>query len=488
MKTAKIHHILFTLLIITLLPFRSISQCGSPISNFPYHEDFESGPGGWSNGGTADDWTLGTPSKAIIAQAGSGTQCWITGGLTTAFYNFGERSYVQSPCFNFTNLNHPLIHFKIYYETEYKFDGANLQYSLDAGATWTNLGTYGEPNDCHTVNWYNYDNITNMTGLASPAHGWCGNSLPTSGSCQGGNGSMGWVDAEHCMNMLANQPQVIFRFTFGAGTTCNAYDGFAFDDITISETPVPVPDFSISCSGVNQVTFTDMSAACPTSWSWDFGDPSSGNNTSVQQNPVHTFSNNTSFNVKMIVSSTCSDTASITKTVSFLSGTDSTFDETCAGKKDGSFAVYVIPNGNYQYAWNTNPVQSGSTATGLSAGIYTVVVSGTPETCPLTITDTVSAGDPCDELTLTNVLTPNKDGMNDGYFIKGLDRYPSNHISVFDRWGKLVFEQDNYVNGVWKGVNQDGKQLNDGTYFVIFEVKTESITKKSWVSIINKED
>ena len=81
-----------------------------------------------------------------------------------------------------------------------------------------------------------------MTGLATPAHGWCGNSLATSGSCQGGNGSLGWVDAEHCMALLANQPQVIFRFTFGAGTTCNAYDGFAFDNIIIENTPKPISD------------------------------------------------------------------------------------------------------------------------------------------------------------------------------------------------------------------------------------------------------
>ena len=146
------------------------------------------------------------------------------------------------------------------------------------------------------------------------------------------------------------------------------------------------------------------------------------------------------------------------------------------------------PVSTYQYAWNTNPVQTSSTATGLTSGVYTVTITGTPETCPLSLTDSVHTGPPCEVLTLTNVLTPNTDGKNDGYFIIGLDKYPSNHLSVFNRWGKLVFEQSNYVNGTWKGVNDSGNQLSEGTYYVIFEVKTEGISKKSWVNIISNEN
>lgn len=466
--------------------YKSIAQCSNPINSFPYQEDFESGAGGWVSGGTADDWTLGTPAKSIISQAGSGTQCWITGGLTASFYSYGERSYVQSPCFDFTNLNHPSIRFKLYYETENNFDGGNLQYSLDGGTTWTNLGNYGEANDCHTLNWFNYSGITYLNGLASPAEGWCGNSLPTSGSCRGGNGSQGWIDAKHCMNMLANKSQVLFRFTFGAGTTCNSYDGFAFDKIIIEETTPPSPDFTIVCSGANQVSFTDNTpAGCATSWLWNFGDPASGSNTDNTQNPGHIFSSNSDFQVKLIVSNTCSDTASISKTIHLLSAVDTVTDETCQGKKDGSIRTYVFPTGSYQYAWNTNPVQSDSTASNLTAGIYTVTISGNSETCPLSLSDTVNTGEPCEELTLTNVMTPNTDGKNDGYFIIGLDKYPVNHLSIFNRWGKLVFEQNNYVNGSWKGVNSDGHLLNEGTYYVLFEAKEAGISKKGWVKILD---
>ncbi|HEY6928622.1 MAG TPA: PKD domain-containing protein [Thermoanaerobaculia bacterium] len=57
--------------------------------------------------------------------------------------------------------------------------------------------------------------------------------------------------------------------------------------------PPPTAEFTFSPSapgpGVT-VQFTDASNGAPTSWSWTFGDPTSGSaNTSTQQNPTHVF-------------------------------------------------------------------------------------------------------------------------------------------------------------------------------------------------------
>ena len=70
----------------------SFSQCATPISNFPYREDFETSNGNWVPGGTFSDWTWGTPSKPVINSAGSGSKCWITGGLKNAGYNNEENA------------------------------------------------------------------------------------------------------------------------------------------------------------------------------------------------------------------------------------------------------------------------------------------------------------------------------------------------------------------------------------------------------------
>jgi len=64
-----------------------------------------------------------------------------------------------------------------------------------------------------------------------------------------------------------------------------------------------------------------------------------------------------------------------------------------------------------------------------------------------------------------NVFTPNKDGMNDVFVVRGLDLFPGSKLQVYDRWGKLVYEDDDYRND-W-----DGGDNPDGTYMFIVEVK-----------------
>jgi gliding motility-associated-like protein len=362
----------------TAFPITKLSaQCGTPISIFPYHEDFEAGAGGWTSGGMNNDWTLGTPAKPTINSAGSGNKCWITGGLTASFYNLGERSYVLSPCFNFTLLSHPFIHFKIFWESENHFDGGNLQYSLDGGASWTNVGTVNDPVNCLNDNWFNYTPINYLTGLTASRDGWSGNKQPGSGSCAGGGGSNGWVTAHHCMPYLGGKPSVRFRFTFGAGTTCNNFDGMAFDDVYVENAPAVGVNFSASCSTSNTYAFTDLSINCPDTWSWNFGDSGSGAlNTSTLQNPSHTFPGPGTYVVTLNASSTCSGMNSLSRTIKIYGLTANTTPVDCNGSNTGSVSLQITPvGGNPVYSWNTIPPQSGPTATNLAAGVYTVSVT-----------------------------------------------------------------------------------------------------------------
>lgn len=63
---------------------------------------------------------------------------------------------------------------------------------------------------------------------------------------------------------------------------------------------------------------------------------------------------------------------------------------------------------------------------------------------------------------LVNIFTPNNDGFNDLLVFTNIELYPGNVLSIFDRWGKVVYEMDNYQNN-WRG---DG--VAEGTlYFVL---------------------
>ncbi|MFH6994804.1 gliding motility-associated C-terminal domain-containing protein, partial [Flavobacterium sp. FlaQc-48] len=76
-----------------------------------------------------------------------------------------------------------------------------------------------------------------------------------------------------------------------------------------------------------------------------------------------------------------------------------------------------------------------------------------------------------------NAVSPNGDGINDEFHIKGLECYPTNTVEIYNRWGVKVFETSGYnSNGnVFKGYSDGrttisrGAGLPDGTYFYILK-------------------
>jgi len=78
-----------------------------------------------------------------------------------------------------------------------------------------------------------------------------------------------------------------------------------------------------------------------------------------------------------------------------------------------------------------------------------------------------------DELIINNILTPNSDGKNDTWNINKIDLISSCTISIFNRWGKLVWWQENSYNNQWTGKNLNGNLLPDGTYYYTIVSETQ---------------
>lgn len=102
------------------------------------------------------------------------------------------------------------------------------------------------------------------------------------------------------------------------------------------------------------------------------------------------------------------------------------------------------------------------------------------------------------KLKIPNVFTPNGDGIND-YFIISLEGdgggsdmsnyeneyeayqalrvyYEKTELTVFNRWGSIVYRSDDYEN------NWDGGKLSDGTYFYVLKChgyKDDKMSKSS---------
>ena len=87
-----------------------------------------------------------------------------------------------------------------------------------------------------------------------------------------------------------------------------------------------------------------------------------------------------------------------------------------------------------------------------------------------------------DTIDIPNGFTPNDDGINDVWFILGLDNYPENEVIIFNRWGNQVFQANPYLNN-WGG-KYNNSELPAGSYYFILKLdKTETIIKGS-VNII----
>lgn len=364
--------------VVALCSGESLAQCSTTISAFPYQEGFEASAA-WNSGGTGNDWAWGTPSKPVITAAGGGAKCWIVGGLTTSSYSPGEQSWLESPCFDFSALPFPYISFKLFWECERTYDGLGFQYSLDQGATWSNVGSVADQPDCYTQNWFNAAGINNLD-LAAPSEGWSGRVGATVGSCLGGQGSGAWLTASHCLASLSGESSVKFRFVFGAGTTCNAYDGVAVDDIYIGEAPSEPNPVQWTCFG-DTLSISGLQT-CADAWVWDFDDPGSGAvNTSNEQTPVHVFSAPGTYNVTLTLTYSCRLPQVVPITVTILDLQIITTNPTCAGNDGTLEAIVSGAAGTVSYLWNPGGF-STSILNGLGAGTYAFVANAVGA-CPV---------------------------------------------------------------------------------------------------------
>ncbi len=99
-----------------------------------------------------------------------------------------------------------------------------------------------------------------------------------------------------------------------------------------------------------------------------------------------------------------------------------------------------------------------------------------PQTTDFTVTISDNCGSPASAtgtvwvqcpILPPNVFTPNGDGENDFFKIKNLDDYLNPHLIVYNRWGKVVYEKQDYTND-WDGTHYNsGKDLAPGVYYFI---------------------
>jgi|GEM_PF-3563066 len=175
--------------------------------------------------GLPSGWELKTIEAPFISNSNGDGMIWHSGNPSDSIIN--EDSWVESPCFDISNLEFPLLSVDLYLSVEEGRDGAAIQYTLNDGETWNLLGDKDEG-----VNWYNTRGIVSNPGsqTETASIGWSLNNKK-------------WETARYSLDNLKQQAEdssatcIRFRVAYSsdAGNIAglDAY-GFAFDNFMLS--------------------------------------------------------------------------------------------------------------------------------------------------------------------------------------------------------------------------------------------------------------
>lgn len=71
------------------------------------------------------------------------------------------------------------------------------------------------------------------------------------------------------------------------------------------------------------------------------------------------------------------------------------------------------------------------------------------------------------KLVIPNAITPNGDGQNDTWMIKGIEQFPEVTIEIYDRWGREIFKSDRGYTQPWDGTFHGTPMPMDSYYYII---------------------
>lgn len=238
----------------------------------------------------------------------------------------------------------------------------------------------------------------------------------------------------------------------------------AADTITLSFAPSPSFDLpnDISICEQSQLELQPFPRNTALNYEWSTGalTPS----ILVDEAGMYTVIGNNEFN--------CADTASIVISV-IPQPTINVFSDTilCIGD-----SIPIQFDDQFQYTWTLpdETITNESSFTINKGGTYTIEVSNV-------------CGSVSQELLVqqfiietSNIITPNGDGMNDQLTFPGIETGGNWDLTIYNRWGNLIYSNEQYLNS-WQA-----KDTADGVYFYeLREINSERCnTFNGWVTVI----
>jgi len=126
-------------------------------------------------------------------------------------------------------------------------------------------------------------------------------------------------------------------------------------------------------------------------------------------------------------------------------------------------------NGDGPDQLTTPPVVATDATTTSPVGTYTITVTGgdSPNYTIFDVSGVLTISPSLQYVTIPNAFTPNGDGINDYWNIPELVDYPNCMVSIYTRYGNLVFQSRGYGKP-WDGTYK-GTPVPVGTYYYIID-------------------
>jgi gliding motility-associated-like protein len=147
--------------------------------------------------------------------------------------------------------------------------------------------------------------------------------------------------------------------------------------------------------------------------------------------------------------------------------------KTILEEESATFEVSVINGTDYQWESIGGDVLSSESSYTVSPTVsstYNVVAWNEETTCNNTSSASVIV---VEQVKVSNVFTPNEDGVHDTWIIESIEDYPDARVQIFTRWGQKVYETySNYADRPWDG-KYEGTYSPVGVYYYIIELNSE---------------
>jgi gliding motility-associated-like protein len=338
-----------------------------------------------------------------------------------------------------------------------------IDFTISPNSTIPNAGLDGNLVLCGTSNSVNL--FTLLNGTYDLGGVW--QEITNSGMLSGNN----WLPI--------GIPYGVYNFKYTVSGFCNAIDE-SFVSITFNPIPMdPIVDVDSSyCSGDDIQFFTETIPNATYQWTGPNGF------TATTQNLVFNDSTTILSGNYTVTANLNGCTSSTTKTILVKPIPQFTMEANCI---NNNFTIIAIPsNGTFSnsdtFLWSgpdgftstINPFQISNKP----KGTYSVVITnadGCSTTQSVEVLSTLC--------TIPNGISPNGDGLNDTFDLSGFTGI--REIKIFNRYGMVVYEQENYVNQ-WHGQQKNSdKLLPDGTYYYLINFEN-SEPKTGWVYLVRE--